>query len=136
MVNSRTGNIQHHKNSVLVIKFTIMKSPLCDESLIPSGAQYKNLYSWYIVNCVLNAFLCINAIILNSVTIQALRKTPSLPKPLKTLLLSLTVFDLGVGLLVTPCYFGLIVKWLQRNNMLFSYYVEANGGSRFKCKWH
>lgn len=96
--------------------------------------ENEKLNSGYIVNFVLNAFLAITAIILNSVSIQALRKTPSLPKPLKTLLLSLTVFDLGVGLLVTPCYFELLVKWLQRNNMLFSYYFEANEGSRFKCK--
>ena len=96
--------------------------------------ENEKLNSGCIVNFVLNAFLATTAIILNSVTIQALRKTPSLPEPLKTLLLSLTVFDLGVGLLVTPCYFGLLVKWLQRNNMLFSYYFEANGGSRFKCK--
>ena len=36
----------------------------------------------------LNAFLAISAIIFNSVTIQALRKSSSLPKPLKTLRLS------------------------------------------------
>ena len=93
-----------------------MKSPLCDESLIPSGAQYKNLYSWYIVNCVLNAFLTITAIILNSVTIHAIQKSSSLPKPLKTLLLSLAVSDLGVGLVVQPFYFGLLVKWVQRDS--------------------
>ena len=92
-----------------------MKSPLCNELLIPSSAQYKDLYSWYIVNCVLNGFLTITAIILNSITIHAIQKT-SLPKPLKTLLLSLAVSDLGVGLVVQPFYFGLLVKWLQRDN--------------------
>ena len=84
-----------------------MKSPLCDELLIPSSAQYKDLYSWYIVNCVLNAFLTITAIILNSITIHAILKTLSLLKPIKTLLLSLVVSDLGVGLVVQPFYFGL-----------------------------
>ena len=93
-----------------------MKSPLCDELLIPSGAQYDDLYSWYIVNCVLNASLTITAIILNSITIQAIIKTSSLPTPLKTLLLSLAVCDLGVGLVVQPFYFGLFVKWLQQDN--------------------
>jgi len=93
-----------------------MKSPLCDELLIPSGAQYDDLYSWYIVNCVLNAFLIITAVILNSITIQAIQKSSSLAKPLKTLLLSLAVSDLGVGLLVQPFYFGLLVKWLQQGN--------------------
>ena len=78
--------------------------------------KHENLRSWYIVNCVFNAFLTISAIILNSVTIQALRKTSSLPKPLKALLLNLAVSDLSVGLLVQPFYFGLLVKWLQRDN--------------------
>ena len=40
-----------------------------------------------------------------------MRKTSSLPKTLKTLLLSLAVSDLGVGLLVQP--FFIIVKRLQ-----------------------
>ena len=39
---------------------------------------------------------------LNIVTIHAIRKTPSLPKTLKTLLLSLAVSDVGVGFLVQP----------------------------------
>jgi len=58
----------------------------------------------------------LGAIIFNSVAIQALRKTSSLPKPLKTLLLNLAVSDLGVGLLVEPFYFGFLVKWLQGKN--------------------
>ena len=41
---------------------------------------------------------------LNIVTIHAIRKTPSLSKNLKTLLLSLAVSDLGVGLVVQPLY--------------------------------
>ena len=41
---------------------------------------------------------------LNIVTIHAIRKTSSLPKPLKTLLLSLAVSDLGVGLLSQPLF--------------------------------
>ena len=39
---------------------------------------------------------------LNIVTIHALRNTSSLPKPLRSLLLSLAVSDLGVGLLGQP----------------------------------
>ena len=58
--------------------------------------------STYIVNIIFNAFLCFTAIMLNSITIHAIRKTSSLPKPLKTLLLSLAVSDLSVGLLVHP----------------------------------
>ena len=82
----------------------------------PTDREHENLRSWYIVNSILNAFLTISAIILNGVTIQALRKTSLLPKPLKVLLLNLAVSDLGVGLLVQPFYFGLLVKWLQRSN--------------------
>ena len=95
-----------------------MKNPICEELVIFQPARRENEYvrSWYTVNCVLNAFLTISAIILNSVTIQALRKTSSLPKPLKALLLNLAVSDLGVGLLVEPFYFGLLVKWLHGDN--------------------
>ena len=52
---------------------------------------------------------------LNIVTIHAIRKTPALPKTLKTLLLSLAVSDVGVGLLVQPCYTSLLIKWSQKN---------------------
>jgi len=48
---------------------------------------------------------------LNIVTIHAIRKTSSLPKTLKTLLLSLAVSDVGVGLLVQPFYTSLLVRW-------------------------
>ena len=61
------------------------------------------------VNCVFNAFLCLTTIVLNIITIQALRKTSSLPKTLKTLLLSLAASDLGVGLLVQPLYVAILV---------------------------
>ena len=52
---------------------------------------------------------------LNILTIHAMRKTSSLPKPLKTLLLSLAVSDLGVGLLVQPLYIKMLAKKLQQN---------------------
>ena len=50
---------------------------------------------------------------LNIVTLHAITKTSSMTKTLKTLLLSLTVSDVGVGLLVQPFYTSLLVKWLQ-----------------------
>ena len=68
-----------------------------------------------IVNSVLNAFLSCTAIMFNIITIHALRKTSSSPKPLKTLLLSLTVSDLGVGLLVQPLNVAHLVKRLKEN---------------------
>jgi len=77
--------------------------------------QGDALHSSYIANIVFNAFLCYTAIMLNIITIHAIRKTLSLPKPLKTLLLSLAVSDLGVGLLVQPLYVTLFVMLLVPN---------------------
>ena len=51
---------------------------------------------------------------MNIVTIHALRKTSSLSKPLKTLLLSLAVSDLGVGLLSQPLEVVYLSEKLQR----------------------
>ena len=79
------------------------------------------LYSSYIVNCVFNAFSAYTAIMLNILTIHAIRKTSSLPKPLKTLLLSLAVSDLGVGLLAQP----LNIAWMVNDTCftLITFYV-------------
>ena len=73
------------------------------------------------VNCVFNAFLCLTTIVLNIITIQALRKTSSLPKTLKTLLLSLAVSDLGVGLLVQPLYVAILVMEIDQNTNSTAY---------------
>ena len=75
--------------------------------------EAKGSYSTLVVNCVLNSFLSSTAILLNIITIQALRKTPSLSKPLKTLLLSLAVSDLGVGFLVQPTYIAVLVMKIK-----------------------
>ena len=80
----------------------------------PRGTEYEILRPWYIANCVFNAFLTITTIFSNGITIQALRRTSSLPQSLKTLLLSLAVSDLGVGLLGEPFYLGILVRWLQQ----------------------
>ena len=82
----------------------------------PKMAEVEELRSTYIANCVFNSFLSYTAIMLNIITIHAMRKTLSLPKTLKTLLLSLAVSDVGVGLLSQPFYTSLLVKWLQQNN--------------------
>ena len=94
-----------------------MKNPLCDELLIyqPTTTEVEDFYSWYIANCVLNVLLTITAIALNSVTIHALRRTLSLSKPLRTLLLSLAFTDLGVGLPCHPFNIAFLIKWLQQN---------------------
>ena len=60
---------------------------------------------------------------LNIVTIHAIRKTPSLSKNLKTLLLSLAVSDLGVGLLAQPMYVVHLVSmdWDENNETSKAY---------------
>lgn len=68
-----------------------------------------------IANCAINVLLSYTAITLNTITILALRKT-SLSSPLKTLLLSLAVSDLGVGLLVQPLYVASFVMESEGNS--------------------
>ena len=67
----------------------------------------------YLTLCVFNAYLSYNATMLNIVAIYAIRKNSSLPKNLKTLLLSLAVSDLGVGLLAQPMYVAYIMDSKQ-----------------------
>ena len=69
----------------------------------------------YLTLCVFNAYLSYTATMLNIVAIYAIRKTSSLSKNLKTLLLSLAVSDLGVGLLVQPMYIAFIMDSQQNN---------------------
>ena len=69
----------------------------------------------YLALCVFNAYLSYTATMLNIVAIYAIRKTLSLPKNLKTLLLSLAVSDLGVGLLAQPMYVVYIMDSQQNN---------------------
>ena len=80
-----------------------------DQGPLQKMACAKGVHLRLVVNCVFNAFLCLTTIVLNIITIQAIRKTSSLPKTLKTLLLSLAVSDLGVGLLVQPLYVAILV---------------------------
>ena len=77
-----------------------------------TGAVYPS----YVANCVLNAVTAYTAIVLNIVTIHAMRKASSLPNLLKVLLLSLAVSDLGVGLVVQPFYIARLVKQIQHNS--------------------
>ena len=78
--------------------------------------EEDGLYWYEILNCVFNAWISYTAIILNSLTIHAIRKTPSLPKPFKTLLLSLSVSDLGVGLVAQPLNItSFVMEYLERN---------------------
>ena len=94
-----------------------MKESICKLLLqyYPTISDDEDFYSMYVTNIALNSFLSYTAIMLNIVTIHAIRKTTSLPKTLKALLLSLAVSDVGVGFLVQPFYISLLVKWLQEN---------------------
>ena len=89
----------------------------------PKISEVEELRSTYITNIVFNSFLSYTAIMLNIVTIHAMRKTLSLPKNLRTLLLSLAVSDVGVGLVSQPFYTSLLVKWLQQNKPGCNIYV-------------
>ena len=75
----------------------------------------EGLYSTLVTNCIFNVFLFYTAIALNIITIQALRKTSSLPRTLKTLLLSLAASDLGVGLLAHPVFVAYLIIQIQQN---------------------
>ena len=63
--------------------------------------------------------------VLNIITryIKRSRKTPSLSKPLKTLLLSLAVSDLGVGFLVQPTYVAVLVMKIKQKADNSAYYT-------------
>ena len=53
---------------------------------------------------------------LNILTIHAIRKTLSLPNPLKALLLILAVSDLAVGLVVQPFYIAIMVRLIKNQS--------------------
>lgn len=59
---------------------------------------------------------------LNVCIIHAIRKTLSLPKTLRTFLLSLAVSDLGIGLLVQPLNVARLVIKLEHNSENNSFY--------------
>ena len=96
-----------------------MKKSFCEilQDYYPRISEVEELYSTTIANGVFNSFLSYTAIMLNIVTIHAIRKTSSLPKTLKTLLLSLAVSDVCVGLLGQPFYNLFLVMWSQQNNL-------------------
>ena len=92
-----------------------MKKSLCEllQDYWPRDSNVEDLYSTSIANCAFNSFLAYTAIMLNIVTMHGIRKTSSIPKTLKTLLLSLAVSDVSIGLLVQPYYTSLLIKWSQ-----------------------
>ena len=78
----------------------------------------SELYYHTLVACIVSSIFAFTAVVLNVLVILALRNIPSLPrKTLKTLLLSMSVSDLGVGLVAQPLNIYLLVSNI---NFLFS----------------
>ena len=92
-------------------------SDLLNESFFGNSADVEGFRTSLVANCVFNSFLSYTTIILNILTIHAIRKTALLPKPLRTLLLSLTASDVGVGLLVQPLYISTLVSRLNQKRI-------------------
>ena len=84
--------------------------------LWPDTSEVKTLRWTCIANVVLNSFLCYTAVVLNAITIHGIRKTSFLPTPLKTLLLSLAVSDVGVGIFAQPLFTSVYVKLLAQHS--------------------
>ena len=86
--------------------------------------HHSDLYNNTLVACILNSILAFTAVVLNVLVILALRKIPTLPrKTLKTLLLSMSVSDLGVGLVAQPLQIYILVGNL---NILSQSYIDRD----------
>ena len=94
-----------------------MSKLYCNQSskFLPIFAELEDLRSTCIANCVFNIFLTYTAFMLNIVTIYAIYKTSTMPKTLKTLLLSLACSDVAVGLFSQPLY-TFLINWLRLDN--------------------
>ena len=95
-----------------------MNKLYCNQSsqFFPIFAELEDLRSTSIANCVFNIFLTYTAFMLNIVTIYAIYKTSTMPKTLKTLLLSLACSDVAVGLFSQPLYTFFLINWLRLDN--------------------
>lgn len=104
-------------------------------------------HSSYIVICVLNGVLGCIAVVFNCLTIHAIRKISSLsagsqpalpgssalPIPLKILLISMAVSDLGVGLLVQPLTIAVYVLKIKGESTLTVLYESVNTAVNTIC---
>ena len=71
----------------------------------------SELYYHTLIACIVGSIFAFTAVVLNVLVILALRNIPSLPrKTLKTLLLSMSVSDLGVGLVAQPLNIYVLVS--------------------------
>ena len=123
------------------IKFSVLESEIMaenvcdilDESLSGTSANVRGFRLALIAFCVFHSFLSYTTIILNIVTIHAIRKTALLPKPLRTLLLSLAASDVGVGLLVQPLYIFTLVSRSKQKRIDCIYHKGLSAVIIFFC---
>ena len=96
-----------------------MNKLYCNQSsqYLPIFTELEDLRATCIANCVFNIFLTYTAFMLNIVTIYAIYKTSTMPKPLKTLLLSLACSDVAVGLFSQPLHTFFLINWLRLHNL-------------------
>ena len=81
---------------------------------------FSELYYHTLIACIVGSIFAFTAVVLNVLVILALRNIPSLPrKTLKTLLLSMSVSDLGVGLVAQPLNIYVLVSHIN----FFSSYI-------------
>ena len=95
-----------------------MNDVICNDfaQFYPISTELKDLRSTFIANCIFNNFLTHTSIILNIVTIYAIPKTSAIAKTLKTLLLSLAISDVAVGLFSQPLYTFSLINGLRLRN--------------------
>ena len=79
-----------------------------------------------VLNCVVNSFLSYAAVMLNIVLIFALRRTSSLPKTLKALILSVALADIGMGILVQPLHIARLLMDMKNTNNQETYKEIVN----------
>ena len=84
----------------------------------------SELYYHTLVACIVGSIFAFTAVVLNVLVILALRNIPSLPrKTLKTLLLSMSVSDLGVGLVAQPLNIYVLVSNIT---FFFKSYIDLD----------
>ena len=113
-----------------------MAENVCDipnEIFSRTSADVKDSRPALVAYCVFHSFLCYTTIILNIVTIHAIKKTVLLPKPLRTLLLSLAATDVGVGLLAQPLYISTLVSRLKQKRIDCTSYKGLLAAINFFC---
>ena len=105
--------------SKLLKKHTGISSAYTKSLDVCNDGEWRHHLIIHHTTSVLNALLSYTTDLLNCLTIYALTKLSSLPRPLRTLLLSLAVSDLGVGLMVQPSNIATLArKWPNKLKLL------------------